>query len=50
MKIKESILEEIGVYIDGRINELAKLARKYAEIVRIRKMLKVEEMTNRFNN
>jgi len=32
MKVKESILEEIGVCIDGKINELSKLARKYAEI------------------
>jgi len=32
MKVKESILEEISVYIDGRINELSELARKYAEI------------------
>ena len=44
MKVKESILEEKGVYIDGRINELSELARKYTEIVRIRKMVKVDEM------
>ena len=32
MKVKESILQEIDNYIDGRIDELSDLAKKYAEI------------------
>ena len=32
MKVKESILQEIENYIDGRIDELSELANKYAEI------------------
>ena len=32
MKVKEAILQEVGNYIDGRIDELSDLAKKYAEI------------------
>ena len=32
MKVKESILQEIDNYIDGRIDELSDLAKKYVEI------------------
>jgi len=32
MKVKETILDEINAYIDGRIDELSELARKYAKI------------------
>ena len=47
MKVKEAILTEIEAYIDGRINELSELARKYAEIdnyaeiAKMRKLLRV---------
>jgi hypothetical protein len=56
MKVKEAILEEIGAYIDGRINELSELARKYAEIdnyaeiIRMREMVKVQKMMEKLNN
>jgi hypothetical protein len=56
MKVKEAILEEIGAYIDGRINELSELARKYAEIdnyaeiARMREMVKVQKMMEELNN
>jgi|TARA_Y100001980_G_C14546228_1_gene326188 DNA mismatch repair ATPase MutS len=56
MKVKEAILEEIGAYIDGRINELSELARKYAEIdnyaeiARMREMVKVQKMMEKLNN
>ena len=56
MKVKETILEEIGAYIDGRINELSELARKYAEIdnyaeiARMREMVKVQKMMEKLNN
>ena len=32
MKVKESILQEIENYINGRIDELSDLVKKYAEI------------------
>ena len=56
MKVKEAILEEIGAYTDGRINELSELARKYAEIdnyteiARMREMVKVQKMMEKLNN
>ena len=56
MKVKEAILEEISAYIDGRINELSELARKYAEIdnyteiSRMREMVKVQKMMEKLNN
>jgi DNA mismatch repair ATPase MutS len=56
MKVKEAILEEIGAYIDGRINELSELARKYAEIdnyaeiAKMREMVKVQKMMEKLNN
>tara|TARA_Y100000817_G_C16528290_1_gene398864 strand:- start:356 stop:562 length:207 start_codon:yes stop_codon:yes gene_type:complete len=56
MKVKEAILEEISAYIDGRINELSELARKYAEIdnyteiARMREMVKVQKMMEKLNN
>ena len=56
MKVKEAILTEIEAYIDGRINELSELARKYAEIdnyaeiARMREMVKVQKMMEKLNN
>ena len=55
MKVKEAILEEIDAYIEGRINELSELARKYAEIdnyaeiSRMRELVKVQKMMKKLN-
>ena len=56
MKVKEAILTEIEAYIDGRINELSELARKYAEIdnyaeiARMRELVKVQKMLEKINH
>ena len=50
MKVKEAILQEIENYIDGRIDELSELAKKYAEIdnyveiTRLKEMKRVQKM------
>ena len=56
MKVKESILQEIENYIDGRIDELSDLARKYAEIdnyaeiARMKEMKRVQKMMDKLIN
>ena len=56
MKVKEVILTEIEAYIDGRINELSELARKYAEIVnyaeiaRMRELVKAQKIIEKICN
>ena len=56
MKVKESILQEIENYIDGRIDELSELAKKYAEIdnyveiYRMKEMKRVQKMMEKFIN
>ncbi len=56
MKVKEAILQEIGNYIDGRIDELSELANKYAEIdnyaeiARLKEMKRVQKMMEKFIN
>ena len=56
MKVKESILQEIGNYIDGRIDELSELAKKYAEIdnyaeiARMKEMKRVQKMKEKLIN
>ena len=56
MKVKESILQEIGNYIDGRIDELSELAKKYAEIdnyaeiARLKEMKRVQKMMEKLIN
>ena len=44
MKVKESILQEIENYIDGRIDELSELAKKYAEIDNYAEIARLKEM------
>ena len=44
MKVKESILQEIENYIDGRIDELSELAKKYAEIDNYIEIARLKEM------
>ena len=44
MKVKESILQEIGNYIDGRIDELSELAKRYAEIDNYAEIARLKEM------
>ena len=44
MKVKESILQEIDNYIDGRIDELSDLAKKYAEIDNYAEIARLKEM------
>jgi|TARA_B100001105_G_C21977090_1_gene267455 DNA mismatch repair ATPase MutS len=56
MKVKEAILTEIEAYIDGRINELSELARKYAEIdnyaeiARMRELVKAQKIIEKICN
>ena len=56
MKVKESILQEIENYIDGRIDELSDLAKKYAEIdnyaeiARMKDMKRVQNMIEKLIN
>ena len=54
MKVKESILQEIDNYIDGRIDELSDLAKKYAEIdnyaERMKEMKRVQKMMEELIN
>ena len=56
MKVKESILQEIENYIDGRIDELSELAKKYAEIdnyaeiARMKEMKRVQKMMDKLIN
>ena len=56
MKVKEAILTEIEAYIDGRINELSELARKYAEIdnyaeiSRMRELVKAQKIIGKICN
>ena len=56
MKVKESILQEIDNYIDGRIDELSDLAKKYAEIdnyaeiARLKEMKRVQKMMEKLIN
>ena len=56
MKVKEAILQEIGNYIDGRIDELSVLAKKYAEIdnyaeiARLKEMKRVQKMMDKLIN
>ena len=44
MKVKEAILQEIGNYIDGRIDELSELANKYAEIDNYVEIARLKEL------
>ena len=44
MKVKESILQEIENYIDGRIDELSELAKRYAEIDNYVEIARLKEM------
>ena len=56
MKVKESILQEIENYFDGRIDELSDLAKKYAEIdnyadiVRLKEMKRMQKMMEKVIN
>ena len=56
MKVKEAILQEIGNYIDGRIDELSDLAKRYAEIdiyaeiARMKEMKRVQKMMEKLIN
>ena len=56
MKVKEAILQEIEDYINGRIDELSKLAKEfaeidnYAEIARMKELQNVQKMMEKFNN
>ena len=56
MKVKESILQEVENYIDGRIDELSELAKKYAEIdnyaeiARMKEMKRVQKMMEKLIN
>ena len=56
MKVKESILQEIENYIDGRIDELSELAKRYAEIdnyaeiYRMKEMKRVQKMMEKLIN
>ena len=56
MKVKESIMQEIENYIDGRIDELSELAKKYAEIDnyaeihRMKEMKRVQKMMEKLIN
>ena len=56
MKVKEAILQEIGNYIDGRLDELSELAKKYAEIDnyaeidRLKEMKRVQKMMEKLIN
>ena len=56
MKVKEAILQEIGNYIDGRIDELSELAKRYAEmddyaeIARLKEMKRVQKMMEKLIN
>ena len=56
MKVKEAILQEIEHYIDGRIDELSELAKKYAEIDnyaeidRLKEMKRVQKMMEKLIN
>lgn len=56
MKVKEAILQEIEDYINGRIEELSELARKYAEIdnyaeiVRMKELQVVQKIMEKFIN
>ena len=56
MKVKESILQEIKNYIDGRIDKLSDLAKKYAEIdnyveiARLKEMKRVQKMMEKLIN
>ena len=54
MKVKEAILQQIGNYIDGRIDELSELAKEfaeidnYAEIARMKELQNVQKMMEKF--
>jgi len=56
MKVKEAILQEIENYIDGRVDELSELAKKYAEIdnyaeiARMKEMKRVQKMMGKLIN
>ena len=56
IKVKEAILQETGNYIDGRIDELSELAKKYteidnyAEIARMKEMKRVQKMMEKIIN
>jgi hypothetical protein len=56
MKVKETILDEINAYIDGRIYELSELARKYAiidnyvEIARKKELQMAYKMIQKIRN
>ena len=56
MKVKESILQEIENYIDGRIDELSDLAKKYAEsdnyvaIAILKEIKRVQKMMEKIIN
>ncbi len=44
MKVKEAILGEIDAYINGRINELSDLAKKYAKIDNYVEIARMKEL------
>ena len=46
MKVKEAILQEIEDYINGRIDELSKLAKEFAEIDNYVEIAKMKELQN----
>ena len=56
MKVKESILQEIENYINGRIDELSEIAKKYCEIdnyveiARLKEMKRVQKMMDKLIN
>ena len=56
MKVKEAILQEIEDYINGRIDELSKLAKEFAEIdnyveiARLKELQNVQKMMEKFIN
>ena len=56
MKVKESILQEIENYINGRIDELSDLAKKYAEsdnyvaIAILKEIKRVQKMMEKLIN
>ncbi len=56
MKVKESILQEIENYINGRIDELSDLAKKYAEsdnyvaIAILKEIKRVQKMMEKIIN
>ena len=46
MKVKKAILQEIEDYINGRIDELSKLAKEFAEIDNYVEIAKMKELQN----